>query len=166
MNTQRFRRRTMPWRSLLFISLVSALAVVCRPARDPSRLDPQQTIVLSGDYLVSSVTSRGSIEVVVPTDNGDQFAEIEFLGIAISDEAEVERNLSKLEGQRVRLRFDRRRVNEAGILQAYVFAGDELLNESLVRQSLATEDTHAADSGPIVRRIKKAEQEARTKDSG
>lgn len=160
MNTQRFRRRKLPWRSLLFVSFMSALAFCCRPSSDPSRLDPQQTLVPPGDYLVSAVTPRGSIDVVVPSETGDLIAEVELLGISIVDESAVELRLRQLEGQRVQLRFDRRRVNDAGTLQAYIFVGEELLNESLVRQGLAMDDTHPADAGPIVRRIKKAEQQA------
>lgn len=166
MNTPPFRRPRNRWHLVVPLAVVVLLLLFCRPRPDRTRIDPRETIVLAGQYQVARVTPQGALDVIVPTSDGDRLAEVLLLGISIKNEQAVVDSLRQLTGTPVRLRFDRRRVDETGTLQAYVFDGELLLNEEFVRRGIATEDTHPADSGPIVRRIKNAEQEAHEQGLG
>jgi hypothetical protein len=166
MNTPPFRRPRNRWHLVVPFSMFVVLLFCCRQRPDRTRIDPQQTIVSAGQFEVSRVTPRGALDVIVPTRDGDRLTEVLLLGISIQDEQAAVESLRRLAGASVRLRFDRRRVDETGTLQAYVFDGDLMLNEEFVRRGIATQDTHPADSGPIIRRIKKAEQEARDQSLG
>lgn len=66
----------------------------------------------------------------------------------------------------VRLQLDRRRVDEQGRYLAYVFAGDQMLNEELLRAGLAKISVYPGDSQTVGRELKKAEGEARRAGRG
>ena len=65
-----------------------------------------------------------------------------------------------------RLRFDRRKLDKYGRLLAYVYVGDVMLNEELVRRGLARAVHYPGDSESLARRIRAAEQEARAARRG
>jgi micrococcal nuclease len=61
----------------------------------------------------------------------------------------------------VRLRFDRRRVDQYNRFLAYVYVNDRMLNEELARAGLAKVKVYPGDSSAIGRRLTQAEKEAR-----
>jgi micrococcal nuclease len=69
-------------------------------------------------------------------------------------------------GQEVQLQFDKRRVDRFGRVLAYVYVGDRMLNEELVRAGLARASDFPGDSQAMARRIRKAEEEARRAGRG
>lgn len=168
MSIRRFRKPTVPWRAIFLVGAVTLLIVGrwCFPV-GRTTLDPTRLTVASGIYVVESVTD--SVRLVLRTDSAPAPLRIKLLATTIRDEGMAAAKLRELisEGQQVQVRFDRRRITEdTKELQAYIFVGDFCLNEELVRLGLAREDTHPSDSGPMIRRIKKAEQEAREQRRG
>ncbi len=69
-------------------------------------------------------------------------------------------------GRTVRLRFDKRRLDQYDRYLAYVFVGDRMLNEELVRAGLAFVSTFPGDSDAMTRRLRAAETEAREQSRG
>ena len=69
-------------------------------------------------------------------------------------------------GGEVELRFGRRRVDQYDRLLAFVFVGEQMLNEELVRAGLARANIYAGEESPLTRRIEKAEEEARAARRG
>lgn len=159
MSENRFRRRTSRWRYLPAVLLLGLLAFNAVQTGD-GLLDPHTTVIAAGSYAVDSITADGAIEVVVNAQSHHGLIRIALLGISITDGQRTNEALTHLIGdQPVRLRFDRRRLNDAGTLQAYVFVEDVLLNEQLIRLGCAEPDTHPADAGPMIRRLRLARQE-------
>ena len=66
----------------------------------------------------------------------------------------------------VRLELDKRRIDRYGRSLAYVYVGDRLLNEELVRAGLARVSVYPGDSATIERRLRAAEAEAREAERG
>ena len=171
MAIRRLRRSRKRWRIGIAIGLLSFLLFRCaNPVGD--RLDPNRWIATSGDYEFRGVGPDGAIEIVVPMEDGDRIASVRLLAVRLHDESEraaFRSTIQRLVGTSsiVRLRFDRRRLHKTTRqLQAYVFVGELMINEELARLGVAYEDTHSSDSGPMIRRIKKAEQEAREERRG
>ncbi|HWA99661.1 MAG TPA: thermonuclease family protein [Pirellulales bacterium] len=67
---------------------------------------------------------------------------------------------------RVNLRFDRERVDRYGRFLAYVWIGDQMLNEELLRAGLARFEPAFYYSGSIKLRYRKAQDEARAARRG
>lgn len=63
-------------------------------------------------------------------------------------------------GGTVRLQFDRRRIDQYDRYLAYIFVGEQMLNEELVREGLARVSTFPGDSQSMGRRLRAAEGEA------
>jgi len=63
-------------------------------------------------------------------------------------------------GGRVRLQFDRERVDPHHRFLAYVFVGDRMLNEELIRAGLATAETRFRYSPSMKTRFRRAEEAA------
>jgi micrococcal nuclease len=71
-----------------------------------------------------------------------------------------------LAGGVVRLSFDRERVDRFGRFLAYVWVGDEMLNEALLRAGLARYEPQFRYSESIKRRFRQAEQAAKRESVG
>lgn len=159
--------RTRWWIFLLLVSILSWIPLEGLEGRR-HLIDPLRTIVVEGDYSVRSVSDVGAIDLQLPSKSGSRCFRIVLLGVDFEPTAPVVAWLrGQVEGRTVHVRFDRRRLTEdTRQLQAYVFVEDILVNEAIVRAGLAAEATHPSDSGAIMRRIKKAEQLARTEQLG
>lgn len=170
MGARQFRRTMFPgWLGILLVSV--CLWLLFRPAPNERMLDPRHTQLPAGEYSVREVNDDGSLNLVIPESvpaDGSKSAVVELLAVSLDDLENAATFLKQQTvGQRVRLRYDRRRLSEdQKRFQAYVFVGEMLLNEAVVRRGFASEATHSSDSGPMVRRIKKAEQFAREQKYG
>ncbi|MBI3836697.1 MAG: thermonuclease family protein [Planctomycetia bacterium] len=71
-----------------------------------------------------------------------------------------------LEAGTVRLSFDRERVDRYGRFLAYVWVGDEMLNEALLRAGLARFEPQFRYSESVKRRFRQTEQEAKRAGMG
>jgi micrococcal nuclease len=69
-------------------------------------------------------------------------------------------------GRTVWLQLDRRRLDDQDRYLAYVFVDDLLVNEALVRAGLARVATYPGDSTSMLRRLQRAEREARRQRRG
>ena len=69
-------------------------------------------------------------------------------------------------GGRVELRLDDRRVDQYGRYLAYVYVSEQMLNVELVRAGLARVSVYPGDSESMARKLRKAEEEARTAGRG
>jgi micrococcal nuclease len=69
-------------------------------------------------------------------------------------------------GGEVRLTFDRERVDRFGRFLAYVWVGDTMLNEELLRQGLARYEPQYHYSEAMKRRFRAAQQEAQRAHRG
>jgi micrococcal nuclease len=69
-------------------------------------------------------------------------------------------------GGEVRLTFDRERVDRFGRFLAYVWVGDKMLNEELVREGLARWEPHFHYSEAMKRRFRAAQQQAQRAHRG
>jgi micrococcal nuclease len=65
------------------------------------------------------------------------------------------------QGGIVRLQFDRERMDHYGRFLAYVWVGDKLLNEELIRHGLGKALTGYPYSESMKRRFRRAEEDAR-----
>lgn len=160
MSVQAFRRPRSRWRLLPWV-VVGACAAGIGLARNESDPDPQMMRVPAGAYEVVDVTVDAAVVIAIPHERTNHRLRVNLLGVSIPHSHEAAIRLRELLGtESVRIRFDRRRLDRNGELLAYVYVGDLMLNEELVREGLARDATHPSDSGPIVRRIKKAEHAA------
>jgi len=66
----------------------------------------------------------------------------------------------------VRIQLDRERVDKYGRFLAYVWVGDRMLNEELIRAGLATAETGFRYSHSMKTRFRRAEDEARSTGLG
>ncbi len=69
-------------------------------------------------------------------------------------------------GREVRLQLDRERKDRFDRFLAYVFVGDRMLNEELIRAGLAKARTEFNYSPTMKRRFRKAEEEAKSAGRG
>lgn len=69
-------------------------------------------------------------------------------------------------GGEVYLRFDRERKDRFDRFLAYVYSGERMLNEELVREGLARARTEFNYSEPVKRRLRQAEAEAKAQGRG
>ncbi len=169
MTPRRFRVRPGPWRFIFVVVGVMALGRWIWDSVDRRPVNPATVRIAPGKYLVRRIRDNGLIEILIdnPTTVPERWVEVRLLGIELVDGPQAAGKIRELiADQSVRLRFDRRRLDKDGVLLAYVFADEQLLNAELVRQGLAHEATHAADSGRLVRQIKQAEAEARQHGRG
>ena len=176
-----FRRQPRPvW---LTIILILALLVVRawhrsdsleRAGNSPETLVEgiyEVARVVDGDTLV--ITVSGGIQDQLGSLRQNQQARIRLLSIdtpeTVKPDAPVEpwgQEATQFTRQfvargSVRLRFDRRRVDQYNRFLAYVYVNERMLNEELVRAGLAKVKVYPGNSSAIGRRLTQAEKEAR-----
>ena len=179
---RRFRRRR--WRRWLLPALLVAFvllrgaydwwfAVPAGPADSPPEGDYELVRVVDGDTLIvravpAEADARGAAEVFP----------VRLLGIDCPESVHPQRAVepwSKEAAQftqdfvaagRVRLQFDRRRIDKYQRRLAYVFVGDRLLNEELLRVGLARLLLVPGDSETMGHRLRTAERAGREQARG
>lgn len=71
-----------------------------------------------------------------------------------------------LAGGEARLTYDRERTDQYGRALAYVWVGNRLLNEELLRRGLARWEAHFNYAGPMKGRFRRAQDEAKRERLG
>ena len=174
-------RRRFPLNATAAVALVVFIAA-CRGAcshRDAFNASWSSAPLAEGQYEVTRVESADLLELRRARRSGDGAAarrsvRVRLLGVAAGDDsanspvASRARNWmqDRLSAGTCRLEFDKRRLDGEGAFLAYVFAGDSLLNEELVRAGLARAEAKPDDSSQIARRIARAETEAKAARRG
>lgn len=141
------------------------------PARSPSEGPPAVgarpnalvTRVVDGDTIEVRYRSRELTVRLIGIDAPETVAPgqpVECYGPAASAFTDRE-----LEGRRVRLEFDVERIDRYGRTLAYVWRGDELFNETLVRRGYAFVTTYPPNVR-YVDRFLSAQREARARERG
>jgi micrococcal nuclease len=80
--------------------------------------------------------------------------------------AELSRRFIAEAGNVVQLQFDRERIDRYGRFLAYVWVGDRMLNEELIRAGLATAETRFRYAEAMKTRFRRAEDEAKAAGRG
>ena len=164
---QPFRRRT--WRGTLLLLAVAAFVVarlffVAGRERAPETLAAgavQIARVVDGDTLLLSDGARVRLYGVDAPESVKPDHPVEPWGPEAS--AFTQQFVSQGD---VRLAFDRERQDRFGRFLAYVWVGDELLNEELLRAGLARAQLQYHYSESMKRRFRAAEQEAKRAQRG
>lgn len=166
MATHRVQRRRAGRLSRCVIVVVSVCLTI-QIWRTNSRFDAQiPEDIASGTYELVSVQEDGSLLLRTRRDALPETFRVMLLSVRLEDSPRAVTALKDWLAPSVRLRFDRRRLNPDGILEAYVYSEATFLNAEVIRQGLASEQTHPADAGPMVRELKQAEREARSRAIG
>jgi len=146
----------------------AALAVGCAgvdepPASPGARIGAQVTRVVDGDTIHVELQGRDVTIRLIGIDTPETVAPdqpVECFGHQAS--AYV---TSRLQGRQVDLEFDVERTDRFGRTLAYVWIGDELVNETLVREGYAAVTTFPPDVR-YVDRFTAAQREARAEGAG
>ena len=178
---RRFRRR--PRRIWLLLLLIAGLGLsrwghdrwrdVPRPKREPPLAEGVYAVVrvVDGDTLLVAPQSSP------PAENRREIR-LRLLGIDCPESVKPDHPVEPwareaaeftrqfVSGGSVRLRFDKRRLDQYDRYLAYVFVGDRMLNEELVRAGLAFVSTFPGDSDAMTRRLRAAEREAQEQSRG
>jgi len=128
-------RRVAAAAAAVVIVLASACAVQPRAGRDERASGSLVTRVVDGDTAHVDVDGRDTDVRFIGIDTPESVkpdAPVECFGPEAS--AYTER---RLEGRRVELEYDVEREDRFGRTLAYVWIGDELFNETLVREGYA-----------------------------
>ncbi len=130
------------WLCVLIILMLAAIAArfaweaAPKAEAQPAQGDRQQvevTRVVDGDTIEVSPQVEGVEDVrLIGVDTPEVFDGEEPCGLEASAFTE-----ERLAGQQVELEFDEERTDRFGRALAYVYLGDELYNETLVREGLA-----------------------------
>ena len=181
--TRRFRRRT--WRRWLVpLSLVGFLLL--RVGLDwwhGSADHPADVVLPEGLYQVVRVVDGDTLLVKRPQDDGASDADenvlrVRLLGIDCPESVKPGHPVEPwalessrftrdfVSGHLVRLRFDKRRIDKYHRRLAYVFVGEQMLNEELLRAGLARVMVFPGDSESIARVLRAAQAEARDNARG
>jgi len=160
--SRRFRRRW--FRALLFWSLLLALVAVrlWQSAHGPSAPETlregiyQVARVVDGDTLLLVNGARIRLQGLDTPETVKPHHPVEAWG----PEAAAFTRRFVAQGE-VRLQFDRERRDRYGRFLAYVWCGDQLLNEELLRAGLARTDSYHRYAQAMQRRFRRAEDDAR-----
>lgn len=133
--------------------------------------------LVEGNYRVDHVYSLFEMQVSRPGDS--ERARIRLLGLRKPWQWERDSDRWSREGRKyvesltgrsaesqVRIRIGRQQVTDDGSLLAYVYVGDELLNERLVRDGWVLANPSADPSNSLMRGMKRAEDAARQEAVG
>lgn len=166
------KRRRFPLRACAVLALIAAFfgwRIGCRHDR-PISADWSSTPLAEGDYEIIRIPSGDKLEVRRAGESARRVFLVRLLGIKLEDrsfEARARECLQRRLASTVcRLEFDKRRLDREGAFLAYVYVGDELLNEALVREGLASIDLKPDDSSQIARRLSDAQAEAKAARRG
>lgn len=157
-------------RRLVLLAIAAILAAIAYIARRPAEPPPPESLA-EGTYQVRRVVDGDTLLLA----NGAR------VRLIVADTPETVRPDSPVErwgpeaaqftedfvacGE-VRLQMDRERVDRYGRFLAYVWVGDEMLNEELIRAGLARARTEYACAEAMKTRFRRAEQEARRAGKG
>ncbi|MBA3314619.1 MAG: thermonuclease family protein [Planctomycetota bacterium] len=168
-----YRRRRLPW---WLIIIVAALIVASRylpehfeergvaPPVEPSVADQEYVVrrVVDGDTLLLENRERVRLLGVDTPETVAPNRPVEPFGVAASEFTK-----RRIEGRRVRLGFDKERIDRYGRILAYVYADDgTMLNEELIRAGLSKAQIQYPYSNAMKRRFREAEAEARENERG
>jgi len=165
----RWRRgfRGVPgWRNRAIVTALLLLVLVCARLFAPSSRAPNFTFESAGPFLVERVVDgdtlllEGGTRVrLIGVDTPESVkpdSPVEPLG---REAAEFTR--SRVERQRVTLQYDRERRDQYQRVLAYVYVGEAMLNEELIRAGFSRAETRFPYDQGMKNRFRKAEQEAR-----
>jgi len=171
-----FRRR--PRRTWLVFALFAGLALL-RLGHDRWQGVPQPVYeppLAEGEYDVVRVVDGDTLLVAPPPGSAQAHRReirVRLLGIDCPESVKpnhpvepwgreaAEFTRQFVSGGAVRLRFDKRRLDQYGRYLAYVFVADKMLNEELVRAGMAYVSVYPGDSESMTRRLRASEQQAR-----
>ncbi|MFC1596587.1 thermonuclease family protein [Planctomycetota bacterium] len=119
--------------------------------------------VVDGDTLLLANRARVRLQGVDTPETVKPNHPVEPFG---PEASEFTRQFVAQAGGAVRLQFDRERIDKYGRHLAYVWAGERMLNEELVREGLATAETGFRYSQSMKTRFRRAEDEARAARRG
>jgi micrococcal nuclease len=181
--TRRFRRRT--WRRWLVpLSLVAFLLLRVGLDWWHGGADrPTDVVLPEGLYQVVRVVDGDTLLVKRPrgeaaADPEDVVLRVRLLGIDCPESVKPGHPVEPwalessrftrdfVSGNLVRLRFDKRRIDKYHRRLAYVFVGEKMLNEELLRAGLARVMVFPGDSESIARGLRSAQAEARANARG
>jgi micrococcal nuclease len=176
MSRRRVRRpvvRRFPYRGNRAIIVLVALAVLValrywQPAdRSPPANLSEGTYrvqrVVDGDTLLLANRARVRLQGVDTPETVKPNWPVEPFG---PEASEFTRQFVAQGDGWVRLQFDRERVDKYGRFLAYVWVGDRMLNEELVRAGLATAEMQYRYSSAMKTRFRRAEDEAKAAGRG
>lgn len=180
---RRFRRRSS--RKWIVLAIIAAFAAV-RFGYDRWRGTPSlggRTALVEGSYEVVRVVDGDTLVVrdpnaADPAVRDPRGVKLRLLGIDCPESVRpnypvepfgpeaTEFTKRFVAGGRVRLQFDRRRIDRYARYLGYAFVDEQMLNEELVRKGLARVATYPGDSQSMARRFRAAEDEARLRGQG
>ena len=157
---RRFRWERTVWGAVLLLTLIGYRLIVA-PSRLPDvSFDPSEQHfverVVDGDTLLLKGGVRVRLIGVDTPESVKPNSPVEPLGL---EAAEFTR--SQVEKRTVRLEFDRERRDRYQRILAYVYLGDTLLNEELIRAGFSRAETRFPYDSGMKRRFINAEKEAR-----
>jgi len=159
------RRPTSPW---IAVAIVIVL-IAARWFREPNVAPPP--VPQAGDVRVRRVVDGDTLLM----ENGDR---VRLIGV---DTPETKRpdfpvevfgpeasefTRQRVEGKLVRLELDKERTDQYGRVLAYVYVGNSLLNEEILRAGLGRSLTQFPYSPVMKRRFREAEAEAQRAGRG
>ena len=148
-------------------SLLAAVAVllVLRVWQQHGRVEPPEALA-EGEHRVERVIDGDTLLLA-------DGARVRLIGVDCPESVKPDHPVepfgpeasaftkSFVAGGKVRLQFDRERIDRYDRFLAYVFVGDAMLNEELVRAGLARVERRFHYSQSIQRQFDRAEEEAR-----
>jgi len=152
-------------RALTILLVLAALVLLRLWRQDPSRPPPENLQegtyrvqrVVDGDTLLLANGARVRLQGVDTPETVKPNHPVEPFG---HEATEFTRRFVARGNGAVRLQFDRERLDKYGRFLAYVWVGDRMLNEELLRAGLATAELQYRYSSTRKTRFRRAEEEA------
>jgi len=161
---ERLLRRALPILLLLIFAGLQAWRGCSQETRDPQNLpegDYQLRRVVDGDTLLLRDEMRVRLMGVDTPETVKEDTPVEPWG---PEATQFTREFTS--GGNLRLQFDRERVDQYGRYLAYVWVGDRMLNEELLRAGLARWEPGYHYSQAMKNRFRKAQREAQEAHRG
>ena len=162
--------RRRPGRTFVLLLLATLVLVRWWQSRDdppPPETLPEGTYavrrVVDGDTLLLANGARVRLFGADTPETVKPNHPVELFG---PEATEFTRRFVAQAGGVVRLQFDRQRLDRYGRFLAYVFDGQRMLNEELIRAGLATAETGFRYAASMKTRFRRAEDEARAAGRG